>query len=396
MFELFDTAPPDSILGLAGAFRKDENSEKINLMVGVFKNEQGRTPVLDCVKAAERRLLESEDTKGYLGIDGAPEYVRAVQELLFTPEHDIVQQRRAATVQTPGGTGALRVAADLMHGKFPTAKIWCSKPTWGNHPKVFAAAGLEVAWYRYLDDTGVGLDFDAMLAGLNQVPAGDIVCLHACCHNPTGVDPSLEQWRRIASVVKERGVLALVDFAYQGFADGIREDAAALAILADALPEFLVCNSFSKNFGLYGERVGGLTIVAPHAAAAQAALSHAKACVRSNYSNPPRHGGAIVTTILQDDALRAQWEQEVAAMRTRIADMRTLIVGTMAELNVGRDFSFIQKQRGMFSYTGLTPLQVDQLRSEWSIYIVGDGRINIAGVTPSNVRRLCKGIAAVL
>ncbi len=396
MFESLEMAPPDSILGLGEAFRNDPNSNKINLTVGVYKDEHGRTPILACVKEAERRLLESEPSKEYLGITGSDEFGRLVRELAFGADGELSSGGRAVTVQTPGGTAALRVVADLLQRKFPAASIWCSQPTWANHPGVFQAAGVDVQSYAYIDSAGTGLDFDALLGALQQVPQGDVVCLHACCHNPTGIDPSPAQWSEIGRVINQRGILPLVDFAYQGFGDGLDEDADGLRTLCQSCPELLMCSSFSKNFGLYGERVGALTIVARDADAAQAALSHAKTCVRQNYSNPPRHGALIVSTIFNDAELRSQWLVELAGMRDRINGMRQLFADRIKQRMPDRDFSFITDQRGMFSYSGLTPLQVDTLRSEHAIYMVGSGRINVAGITPANIDRLCNAIAAVL
>jgi len=285
MFESIDVAPPDAILGLNDAFRCDSNPNKINLTVGVYKDESGQTPILECVKKTELQMVADESTKSYLGIDGFPEYKTAVLELLFGAGHEIIASQRATSTQTPGGTGALRVAADLIRRKLPHASIWTSKPTWANHPAVFAAAGLQVKNYAYLDSTGTSLDFEAMINSLQEIPAGDAVCLHACCHNPTGVDPSTEQWQQIANVIRERDLLPLVDCAYQGFGAGIEEDVAGLRTLCTEGQELLVCNSFSKNFGLYGERVGGLTVVANSADAAKAVQSHVKVVVRTNYSN---------------------------------------------------------------------------------------------------------------
>jgi aspartate/tyrosine/aromatic aminotransferase len=396
MFETLDTAPPDAILGLTEAFQQDPNPQKINLTVGVYKDAQGTTPVLECVKEAERRLLDSESSKGYLAIDGMPEYDRLVRELLFGAEHEIIASQRAATAQTPGGTAALRVAADLLSSKFPGTRIWVSNPTWANHPNVFKAAGLDLQQYDYIDEAGTGLDSDAMLASLKQIPRGDVLLLHACCHNPTGIDPTPEQWRTISELVAERELLPLVDFAYHGFGHGLAEDAAGLMELARPGREMLVCSSFSKNFGLYGERVGALTIVAAAPDAARAALSHVKKCIRSNYSNPPRHGAAIVATILSDPELRRQWEKELAAMRDRINGLRHCFAETMSGKAPGSDFSFITRQCGMFSYSGLNRMQVDRLRSEYSIYVVGDGRMNVAGMSESGMDRLCTAIAAVL
>ena len=396
MFETLQMAPPDAILGLTEAFKSDPNPQKINLSVGVYKDAHGATPILEVVKEAEKRLLAQETSKSYLGIDGLPEYGQQVRELLFGTGHDIIAGQRAVTAQTPGGTGALRVAADFLKQKLGRERIWCSAPTWANHPNVFQAAGLEVEKYPYIDAAGTALDFDAMLAALENIPAGDAICLHACCHNPTGIDPTVEQWQQIGQVLQQRSVLPLVDFAYQGFAQGLEEDAAGLKQLLTVTPEALVCSSFSKNFGLYGERVGAMTLVAGTEAAAQVGLSHIKTCIRTNYSNPPKHGGAIVATVLADPALRSQWADEVASMRQRIAGMRQLFCDTMRAKGVERDFSFITQQRGMFSFSGLSPEQVDRLREEYSIYIVRSGRINVAGMTEANMPQLCDAIASVL
>lgn len=396
MLESLQMAPPDAILGLAEAFRKDTNPNKINLTVGIYKDADGKTPILECVKAAERQLLDAETNKSYLGIDGLPEYGSPVRDLLFGAGHAINTTHRGFTIQTPGGTGGLRVAADFLKTRLAAARIWVSTPTWANHGNVFRAAGLEVKQYAYIDAAGTGLDFDRMLADLRQVPQRDVVLLHACCHNPTGVDLSAEQWQQVTQVIQERELLPLVDFAYQGFGDGLEADASGLRTIVDTVPEALVCSSFSKNFGLYAERIGALTVVASTAESAQAALSHVKLCVRCNYSNPPKHGGAIVARVLQDPALRAQWEGEVADMRDRINSMRQLFADTMREHAPDYDPSFIVKQRGMFSYSGLTPIQVDELKNQHGVYIVRDGRINIAGMNPSNINPLCQAIASVL
>lgn len=396
MFQNVQTAPPDSILGLNEAFRNDPNPEKINLSVGVFKDAKGVTPVLDCVKEAERRLVSEEKTKSYLPIDGRPEYCRLVRELMLGADHEIIAAGRGVTVQTPGGTGALRVAADFLAKNLPGRKIWISQPTWPNHPSIFAAAGIETAGYPYFDKAANGLAFAEMMETLQKVPSGDVVLLHGCCHNPSGIDPTPKQWQEIAELIHSRDLLPLVDFAYQGFGDGLCEDAVGLAALAQPSRELLICSSFSKNFGLYNERVGALTAVAGDATAAEAVLSQLKNAIRSNYSNPPTHGGAIVETVLADPALKTQWEAELTAMRDRINGMRTLFVETMKQSGVDRDFSFIAHQKGMFSFSGLTPVQVDELRSKFAIYIVGSGRINVAGISESNVGKLCAAIKAVL
>jgi aspartate/tyrosine/aromatic aminotransferase len=397
MFQTLPQAPPDAILGLAEAFRQDPNPRKINLSVGVYQDENGRTPILECVKRAEERLLAKETHKSYLPIEGHAGFAAHVQRLLLGASHAVVSSGRAVTAQTPGGTAALRVAADLLKRHFPRARVWLSTPTWANHPAIFQAAGLEVVTYPYLDRAGRGLDLAGMLERLSGAAAGDVVVLHACCHNPTGVDPTLPQWAQVGEVIRQRELLPLVDFAYQGFGQGLEEDAAGLRRLAEAAPELLVASSFSKNFGLYGERVGALTVVAADREAAQRTLSQVRVAIRTNYSNPPLHGAAIVACILDDAELAGLWQQELAAMRQRIAQMRSLFVATMRRKAPHHDFSFIEQQRGMFSFSGLTNLQVDELRTRHSVYVVGNGgRINVAGMTPTNMEPLCDAIAAVL
>lgn len=396
MFSGLEMAPPDAILGLTEAFKKDPREEKINLGVGVYKTEENATPVLDSVKAAERLLLESETTKGYLPIPGAAGYGSAVRELLFGAGHEILENNRAVSAHTPGGTGALRVASDFLHKLYPEKQIWVSNPTWANHNAIFGAAGLTVQPYPYYDYENKCLDFDGMIAALQGAPEGDVVLLHGCCHNPSGMDPDLAQWQAIAEVVEARGLLPMFDFAYQGFGDGIEEDAAGLRLFCQPGKELLICSSFSKNFGLYNERCGAFTIVGADADAAQKAFSHMKIAVRTNYSNPPAHGAATAELILTTPELRAQWEAELAEMRGRIAEMRQSFVDTLARLGVEQDFSFITRQKGMFSFSGLTKEQVAQLKDEFAIYIVGSGRINVAGMTPSNMDRLCTAIKAVL
>jgi len=394
MFETLKPAPPDAILGLSEAFAADPNPEKINLAVGVFKDAQGQTPVLACVKSAEQRLVDTETTKTYLGIDGLPAYREETRKLVFG---DAVDAGRVAIVQTPGGTGGVRVAADFLAAHHPRATVWVSNPTWENHINVFNASGLATQTYRYLDSSKTGLDFDAMIEDLSTKPRhGDVVLLHACCHNPTGVDLSASQWAKIADLLVERQLMPLVDFAYQGFGQGLEEDAVGLRSLLGRCEELLVATSFSKNFGLYSERVGTAAVVTGDGATAKAALSQLKRAVRSNYSNPPRHGAAVVMTVLGDPALRQLWLSELTQMRTRIADMRQALVQSLAAAGAARDFSFLLSQSGMFSYTGLTPMQCDQLRTQHSIYIVGSGRINVAGVTPGNLPRLTEAIVNVL
>jgi aromatic-amino-acid transaminase len=396
MFEKVVTAAADPILGLTEAFAKDPRVEKINLGVGIYKDETGQTPILKTVKLAEQKLVNEEKSKSYLSIEGHKPYALAVQKLLFGADSDVVIKQRAITAQAPGGTGALRTAADFIKSNLPSDRIWVSNPTWANHGNVFNTAGLEVKQYAYYDAETKDLDFSAMLNSLAQAEAGDVVLFHGCCHNPTGIDPTLEQWTELAQLCADKKLLPLFDFAYQGFAKGVEEDAAGLRVFTEYCEEMLVANSFSKNFGLYNERVGGLTLVAKDANVATAAFSQIKSGIRANYSNPPAHGAAIVAMILDDEVLRAQWIEEVAVMRVRIHEMRELFVATLAEMGVSGDFSFITRQNGMFSFSGLTKEQVKLLKDEHATYIVGSGRISVAGMTKANMQPLCKAIAAVL
>jgi aspartate/tyrosine/aromatic aminotransferase len=396
MFGKLEMAPPDPILGLEEAFQRDPNPAKINLSVGVYKDAQGNTPIFSTIKKAEAQLLTKETSKNYLSIPGSSEYARAVQQLVLGETHEALDNQRVATAHTPGGTGALRVAADFLRKNNLATRIWVSQPTWPNHPNVFRAAGLGVETYPYFDPSTNGIAFDALLAALRQIPEGEVVLLHGCCHNPTGIDPSPDQWHQIADVLESRRLLPLVDFAYQGLGEGIREDAQGVLTLCRPGAELLIASSFSKNFGLYNERVGALTLVAKTAGEALSAFSQIKSCIRANYSNPPFHGGAIVAIIMLDAALRKEWEGEVQAMRDRINQMRKLMVNTLAAQKLQQDFSFIQRQRGMFSFSGLTKQQVLTLRNRYSIYIVDSGRINVAGMTESNMEIICRAIAEVL
>ncbi len=396
MFESIQPAPPDAILGLNESFQKDPRAEKVNLTVGVYKDESGTTPILDAVKEAERRLIETETTKSYLSMGGDPDFNRRVRALLLGEDAAAITEGRAVTIQTPGGTAGLRVAADFLVRNGVSRRIWCSRPTWANHHNVFRSAGLDTDHYAYLDDSGTRLDGAAMLESLRQIPPGDVVCLHGCCHNPTGVDPTAEEWTEIIEVARERRWLPLIDLAYQGFGEGLDADAQAVRRCVNAGLEVLVAHSYSKNFGLYAERTGAVTAVTASADQASAVESQLKAAVRSNYSNPPKHGAAIVATILADDSLRQQWLGELAAMRDRIRDLRSQLVAGLTSRLPDRDFHFIEAQKGMFSFSGLTPLQVDRLKTEHAVYIVRSGRINIAGLNASNLDRVCDAIAAVL
>ncbi|ATZ94932.1 amino acid aminotransferase [Dickeya fangzhongdai] len=396
MFEKISAAPADPILGLADLFRADERPHKINLGIGVYKDETGKTPVLTSVKKAEQLLLETETTKNYLSIDGIPEFARCTQELLFSKQSEIIANKRARTAQTPGGTGGLRVAADFIANQTSAKRIWVSNPSWPNHKNIFTAVGLEVCDYTYYDAVNHALDFDGMLTSLNAAQAGDVVLFHGCCHNPTGIDPTQAQWAQLADLALEKGWLPLFDFAYQGFARGLDEDAEGLRIFAAKHKELIVASSYSKNFGLYNERVGACTIVAADTATVDTAFSQVKAAIRANYSNPPSHGAAVVATVLANESLRNIWEQELTAMRERIQRMRHLFVSTLQEKGANQDFSFIINQNGMFSFSGLSKDQVLRLRNEFGIYAVNSGRINVAGMTPENMAPLCEAIVAVL
>ncbi|MBN1437026.1 MAG: aspartate/tyrosine/aromatic aminotransferase [Sedimentisphaerales bacterium] len=396
MFQQLEPAPADPILGLTEAFKADTNPNKINLGVGIYKDAQGNTPIFSAVKKAEQKILQTETTKNYLPIPGAAEYAAAVQKLLFGADHPIVTGKRAATAHTPGGTGALRVAGDFLKKIQPNAQLHVSDPTWANHKGIFGDAGFTIKTYPYYDAATKSLNFDALIAALKNIPAGDIVLLHACCHNPTGVDPNAQQWQQIAEVIQAQQIFPIIDFAYQGFGNGLEEDTVGLKAIAAVVPEFIVASSYSKNFGLYNERVAAFTIVTEDASATQAAFSHVKTTIRRNYSNPPSHGGAIITTILNDPELTKEWRAELEAACQRIHQMRTSFVESLKAKGVTQDFSFITKQNGMFSFSGLTKEQVHTLRDKYAIYIVDSGRINVAGITPSNIDRLTQAIADIL
>lgn len=392
-FNQIEPAPTDPILGLTEAFRADPRATKVNLGVGVFVDDQGTTPVLECVRRAERLLWDTERTKDYLPISGIPEYGQTVAHLVFGSEFHALASGSVAVAQTPGGTGALRVGAELLKAFRPQATLWGPNPTWGNHHGIFAAAGFSAKSYPYYNAALKGVDVDAMCAALEKIPAGDIVLLHVCCHNPTGADLDAAGWARVADVAAKAGWLPFFDFAYQGFGAGIEQDRAGLLTVLQKVPEALIASSFSKNMGLYGERVGALLLVAESASAAAAGLSHVKRLVRVIYSNPPRHGGALAAMVLADVELRRLWVEEVTAMRQRIQSVRQQLVDGLAARDTGVDFSFITRQNGMFSFSGLGDAQVTFLREEKGIYMVKGGRINVAGLNAGNLDRVCDAIA---
>ena len=395
MFESMDKAPADPIMGITELYNTDTNPKKINLSMGVFKDEQGNTPLLDCVKEAEAKIYATEDTKAYSAIEGFSSFNDAVLPLIFGTKHEAVTSGRAATIHTTGGSGALRVVADFLYKLSASKIIWVSDPTWVNHINIFETAGLQVKRYPYFDRATNGLAFDTMMSALKDIPSGDTVLFHGCCHNPTGVDPSNDQWQQISNLVHGNGLLPLLDFAYQGFAEGIREDGEGPLKLVQPGKETLICGSFSKNFALYNERTGSLTAVAADAAAVNVATSQIKSVIRAIYSSPPAHGGIIVSTILNDPDLRNQWESQLKQMRERIQNMRQLLAETLTAKGVPGDHSFITRQRGMFSFSGLNSTQVEQLKNDHSVYIVGNGRINVAAITPDNCDALCEAIANV-
>jgi len=386
---------PDAILGLMERFRADDRPGKVSLATGVYVDESGTTPVLDTVREAEARILAGQTTKVYKPIGGDPAYNGRVRDLVFGADHPAVTGGRVETVHTPGGTGALRVAADLIAAIEPEAAVWLSTPTWPNHPQVFGAAGLPLRSYPYLGEDGE-LDIETMLSVLSAVPAGDVVVLHGCCHNPTGIDPTPEQWERIADVVAESGAVPLLDFAYQGFADGLEQDATGLRALLARGVTMLVASSFSKNFALYDERVGALSIVGTTAAETASLLSHVKGVIRAIYSNPPAHGGEIVATVLADPELRARWVEEVGVMRDRINGNRARFVAGLEAAGAAGDHAALMRQRGMFSLLPLGTERVARLRDEFALYVVGAGRVNVAGLTEANLEPVCRALAAVM
>jgi aspartate aminotransferase len=395
MFSKLTQLPADPILGLSVKFKADSNPNKIDLGAGIYKDELGHTPVLACVKAAEKFRLENESSKAYLSSAGSVLFNEKMTSLILG-EHKVISENRVRTISTPGGTGALRTAGEFIKTCTPGATIWVSNPTWANHQGVFTAAGLNVKTYPYYDYENNGLDFDGMLAALKQVSKDDAVLLHACCHNPSGMDLNKEQWQQVADVAKQVGFIPVVDMAYQGFGQDLDTDAFGLRLMADTVEQMVICSSCSKNFGLYRERIGACSIIGKSAIAADIINSVLLSVVRVNYSMPPAHGAAIVETILDSAELTTQWHGELTEMRDRINGMRQLLVDQLAANGVTRDFSFITKQNGMFSFLGIDKAQVQRLQDEFSIYIVGSSRISLAGISPDNVGYLTQSIAKVL
>ncbi|MEM7482112.1 MAG: amino acid aminotransferase [Acidobacteriota bacterium] len=398
LFRGVSLAPPDPILSLSEDFRQDPRSHKLNLGVGVYANAEGATPVLEAVKAAERRLVEEEGSKSYLPIPGDPAYGRRVRDLVLGADHPAIAEERSFTVHTPGGTGALRVFFETVQNIRPGAEVWYSNPTWVNHQPLLEAVGLNSRAYPYFDATAQDLAFDAMVDALGEVSEGDLVLFHGCCHNPSGVDLQPEHWPILGELLARRGALPVFDFAYQGFGEGLEEDRAGILEVLSRVPEAAVCSSFSKNLGLYRERVGALTVVTAKVAEREPMFSQVKRAIRSLYSSPPSHGGAVVARVLTDPAIRGGWLEELSAMRYRIEEIRRLLASALDQHQLrlhpeGNDF--IIRQRGMFSFTGLSRAEVVRLREEQAVYMVNSGRINVAALNPDSVKRLVEAIAAV-
>jgi aspartate aminotransferase len=396
MFESLKPVGMDPILGLMAAFRADTRTTKIDLGVGVYQDDRGRTPVMASVKEAEAQLMELETTKSYQGIAGDPEYNQRILQLLFGAGHSILDSGRIKTIQAPGGSGALRVGAEVIQRARPGAKLWVGVPTWPNHIPLLGGAGFEIVEYPYYNLSSHQIDTDSMMDALRQVPAGDMVLLHGCCHNPTGADLSNQQWDQIADLALECGFIPYIDTAYQGLGDGLDEDAYGVRMMADRLPELVIASSCSKNFGLYRERTGSITFITETPEQADIVAAQAMSVARQIYSMPPAHGALLVSLILGDKQLRANWEEELTEVRTRIQSMRSLLADNIQQNAAGIDFSHIKQQKGMFSFLGLNTAQLDQLREEFGIYIVSSSRVNLAGINSGNIDYLSDSIISVL
>ena len=396
LFAAVEMAPRDPILGLNEQFAADSRPDKVNLGVGVYFDENGKLPLLACVAEADRRLMASPKPWGYLPIDGIAAYDRAVQALVFGADSPVLAQGRVATVQAIGGTGGLKVGADFLRRIDGSAQVLISDPSWENHRALFTSAGFEVGTYPYYDADTRGVRFDALLASLRAAAPRTVVVLHACCHNPTGVDLAPSQWAQVVEVVRERGLVAFLDMAYQGFGEGLAEDGAVVQRFIDAGLDFFVATSFSKSFSLYGERVGALSVVCASTDEAARVLSQLKIAVRTNYSNPPTHGAQVVTTVLTTPELRRQWEDELAVMRSRIREMRQALADGLRDAGVSGDLSYITRQKGMFSYSGLSRAQMQRLRADFGVYGVDSGRICVAALNRGNLDAVVRGMVAVM
>ncbi len=396
IFAAVEMAPRDPILGLNEAFNADSRTTKVNLGVGVYFDDNGKIPLLGAVKAAEEVRLKAAPPRGYQPIEGAPAYNQAVQNLLFGKDSALIANGQVLTAQALGGTGALKIGADYLKRLNPSSKVYISDPSWENHRALFESAGFAVENYAYYDAATRGVNFEGMKQSFKAMPAGSVVVLHACCHNPTGADLSDAQWNEVVELCRERGLVPFLDMAYQGFAEGIEADAVAVRAFSASGLQFFASSSFSKNFSLYGERVGALSIVTASKDESARVMSQLKRVIRTNYSNPPTHGGALVSGVLASAELRAMWEQELAGMRDRIRAMRTGLVDAIKAEGVAQDFSFVVKQRGMFSYTGLTAAQVEKLKNDFGIYAVSTGRICLAALNTKNIGYVANAIASVL
>jgi aspartate aminotransferase len=396
MFEVLPQLPADPILGLSAAFKADTNPNKIDLGVGVYKNEQGVTPILDSVAKAQRILLDKENSKTYITPQGVQGYIDGMLQLMLGNDCPALLADRIAAVQAPGGCGALRILSELIKRCDENLTVWVSDPTWANHIPLIGNAGLKIQTYPYFDKSDASINFDAMVDCLKQVKKGDVVLLHGCCHNPTGADLTKEQWHVVLELAQQTGFIPFVDVAYQGFGDGLEEDAYGMRLLVNNLPEVVIAASCSKNFGLYRERVGIAVMVTPNTSTRKAIQSQIQAIARGIYSMPPSYGGALVDIILNDDVLRYEWKAEVEAMRCRMQDLRCLLVAKMNEYGAQKDFEFVKHQKGMFSFLCITPEQVQAVRDQHSVYFVDSSRVNIAGISKSNVDTLAKALVSIL
>ncbi len=396
MFENLKPVAIDPILGLMVAFKADNRAEKIDLGVGVYQDDRGRTPVMASVKEAESRLMELETTKSYQGMAGDPDYNQRMMELLLGKDHSILSTGRVKSIQAPGGSGALRVGAEVIRRARPESKLWVGMPTWPNHIPLLGSAGFDIKQYPYYDMDARQVDTDKMMETLRQVPVGDLVLLHGCCHNPTGADLTNEQWDSIADLALERGFIPFIDTAYQGLGNGLDQDAYGMRMMAERLPEVIIASSCSKNFGLYRERTGSITFIAETSEQADIVISQAMSTARSIYSMPPAHGALLVSMVLGDPQLRSQWEAELEEVRLRIKSMRNLLCDSLENNAAGMDFSHIKRQNGMFSFLGITTPQLERLRTEFGIYIVSSTRINLAGVNSNNIEHLTQSLLTVL
>jgi len=396
VFETLEQLPPDAIIGIMAMFRADDNPDKVDLSVGVYQDDSGNTPVLECVRAAESALLEAQKTKSYVGITGNTGFNEGIQALIFGTDHPVIADGRVATVQAPGGSGGLCVSGHLLHRARAAARVHLSDPSWPNHLPLLRLAGLHLEQYPYYDHASHRVDFEAMIDAVERIHAGDVVLIHGCCHNPCGADLSHQQWHVLTELCKRRRLIPFIDLAYQGLSEGLDEDAFGVRLMAQHVPEMIVVASCSKNFGLYRERVGSVSVVAADRKARDKVLSNLSSVARGLYSMPPDHGAAIVDRVLHSPTLRAQWVDEVAAIRKRINSLRAVLVGKLAERGVARDFSFIERERGMFSFLGITREQVVRLREEFHVYMLESSGINLAGLNSSNADYVADSLAVVL